>query len=173
MQKFDLMLESSTLESWCLWINTPLSAEPDTALQRAEFHSKRIYLFWKGVCKAERGASVLLAVNFLAESLLAWSKMTSPAPSFMLGLNCQHVAAALCWYHSRETSEWLQRDPEPCRAPACTARTGGICPPEAGSVQECPSRILSVSFAICPSVLCFLPQSYIRLGGQGAAQWKG
>lgn len=151
----------------------PLSAAPDTASQRAEFHSKWIYLFWKGVHKAERGASVLLAVSFLAESLLAHSKVISPAPSFMLGLNHQRVAAALCWYCSREMSEWLWRDPEPRYAWQGQWQS---CPLAAGSMQECPSgrdRILLVSFATCPSVPCFVSQSYIRPGGQGAAQRKG
>jgi len=101
----------------------PLSAEPDTASQRAQFHSKQICLFWKGVRKAKNGASVMLAVNFLAESLLACSKVTSPAPLFTLGLNPHHAAAALCWYRSREMSELLWRAPEPHHAPNCMPRT--------------------------------------------------
>lgn len=80
----------------------PQSAEPDATSQGTEFHSKQIYLFWKGVCKAECGAIMLLAVNFLAQSLLACSKATSPTPPFMLGLNHQRVAAASCWYYSKK-----------------------------------------------------------------------
>lgn len=66
---------------------------------------------------------MLLVVNFPAESLLACSKLTSPALSFTLGLHYLCVNAALRWYHSREDRaalETLQLH----RAPACMARTG-------------------------------------------------
>lgn len=56
---------------------------------------------------------MLLVVNFPAESLLACSKLTSPALSFTLGLHYLCVAAALRWYHSRETTEQLWR-PSSC-----------------------------------------------------------
>lgn len=130
-----------------------LSAEPDTASQRAEFHSKQIYLFWKGVHKAECGASMLLAVNFLAESLLARSKVTSPVPSFMLGLNHQRVAAALCWYCSKEMSKRLPRAPEPCCAPACMARTVAKLPASGWLCAGMPLRLRQDPLG----VICHLP----------------
>lgn len=149
----------------------PQSAKPDAASQRTELHSKQIYLFWKGVCKAECGASMLLAVNFLAQSLLACSKVTSPASPFMLGLNHQLVAAALCWYHSRKTSERLQRVPEQCHVLPAWQSPWQTCLPAAGSSQECCCShvsIVPVSFATCLPVPHFLSWSYTRLGGQGA-----
>lgn len=140
----------------------PQPAEPDATSQRTEFHPEQIYLFWKGVCKDECGASMLLAVNFLAESLLACSKITSPAPPFMLGLNHQRVAAALCWYHSRKTRERLQRVPEQCHVLPAWQSPWQSCLPAAGSLQECCSShvsILSASFAVCLPAPCFLSWS--------------
>lgn len=174
MQRLDLMQENSPLESWWLSTNNPNQPSLTPLHKEPNFILSRYICFGKVSVKLNVVQSMLLAVNFLAESLLACSKVTSPALPFMLGLNHQRVAAALCWYHSRKTSERLQRVPEQCHVlPACQSPWQS-CLPVAGSLQECCSRhvsILSMSFAICLPCPVFSPGP--TPGWAGSRQWKG
>lgn len=64
----------------------PQSAEPDAASQRTEFHSKQIYLFWKGVCKAECGAKYAAGSEFSGGVPLGMQQSYQSSPAIHAGL---------------------------------------------------------------------------------------